>query len=52
MKTDAKTLTTAVKAVETSKLDKTVADGKVQDAKTVKAVNDSKAAKEKADAKQ
>lgn len=78
VKTDAKTLQAAVKAVESSKLDKTVADadalykatdGKVQDAKTreslakavkardaeaiakaVEAVNDSKAAKEKADA--
>lgn len=78
VKADAKALETAVEAVETSKLDKTVADaealykatdGKVQDAKTrdalakavkardagaiakaVKAVNESKAAKEKADA--
>ena len=78
VKTDSKALETAVEAVETSKLDKTVADaealykatdGKVQDAKTrdalakavkardagaiakaVKAVNESKAAKEKADA--
>lgn len=78
VKTDSKALEIAVKAVETSKLDKTVADaealykatdGKVQDAKTrdalakavkardagaiakaVKAVNDSKTAKEKADA--
>ena len=76
--TDARTLRTAVKAVEASRLDKTVADatkllndtkGKVKDEKTrqaldkaiktrdadaiskaVKAVNDSKAAKEKADA--
>ena len=76
--TDARTLRTAVKAVEASRLDKTVADaskllddtkGKVSDdrtrqtldkaikardeqaiAKAVKAVNDSKAAKEKADA--
>ena len=76
--TDARTLRTAVKAVEASKLDKTVADatkllndtkGKVKDEKTrqaldkaiktrdadaiakaVKAMNDSKAAKEKADA--
>ena len=76
--TDAKTLRTAVKAVEASKLDKTVADatkllddtkGKVSDdrtrqaldkaikardeqaiAKAVKAVNDSRTAKEKADA--
>ena len=75
---DAKALESAVKAVESSKLDKTVADadglykateGNVQDEKTrealkqaiakrdagaiakaVKAVNDSKAAKEKADA--
>ena len=75
---DAKALASAVKAVESSKLDKTVADadglykateGNVQDEKTrealkqaiakrdagaiakaVKAVNDSKAAKEKADA--
>lgn len=75
---DAKALGSAVKAVESSKLDKTVADadglykateGNVQDEKTrealkqaiakrdagaiakaVKAVNDSKAAKEKADA--
>lgn len=75
---DAKALESAVKAVESSKLDKTVADadalykatdGKVQDnktrdtlkqaiakrdagaiAKAVKSVNDSKAAKEKADA--
>lgn len=75
---DAKALESAVKAVESSKLDKTVADadalykatdGKVQDAKTretlkqaiakrdagaiakaVKSVNDSKAAKGKADA--
>ena len=66
VKADAKLLKTAVKAVETSKLDKTVADanalykatdGKVADDKTrqdldkaVKAVNDSKTAKEKADA--
>ena len=78
VKADAKTLRAAVRAVESSKLDKTVADadglyrateGKVQDEKTrenlakavkardadaigkaVKAVNDSKAAKEKADA--
>lgn len=78
VKTDVKALGSAVKAVESSKLDKTVADadalykatdGKVQDAKTrdvlkqaiakrdagaiakaVKAVNDSKAAKDKADA--
>lgn len=78
VKADAKALETAVKAVETSRLDKTVddaealykaTDGKVQDdktrdalakavkardakaiAKAVKAVNDSKAAKEKADA--
>lgn len=78
VKSDTKALEEAVKAVETSKLDKTVADanalykatdGKVQDnktrdalakavkardaiaiAKAVKAVNDSKAAKEKADA--
>lgn len=78
VKADAKLLKTAVKAVETSKLDKTVADanalykatdGKVADdktrqdldkavkardaeaiAKAVKAVNDSKTAKEKADA--
>lgn len=77
-KTHAKTLSKAVKAVESSKLDKTVDDaqalydatsGKVQDdktraslldaikkrdadaiAKAVKAVNESKAAKEKADA--
>lgn len=77
-KADAKTLESAVRAVEASKLDKTVADadalykateGKVQDEKTretlkqaiarrdagaiakaVKAVGDSKAAKEKADA--
>lgn len=76
--TDARTLRTAVKAVEASKLDKTVADatkllddtkGKVADdrtrqaldkaikardeqaiAKAVKAVNDSRTAKEKADA--
>ena len=76
-KTHAKTLSKAVKAVESSKLDKTVADadglykateGNVQDEKTrealkqaiakrdagaiakaVKSVNDSKAAKEKAD---
>lgn len=76
--TDARTLRTAVKAVEASKLDKTVADatkllndtkGKVKDEKTrqtldkairardeqaitkaVKAVNDSRTAKEKADA--
>ncbi|WP_281774940.1 hypothetical protein [Bifidobacterium ruminantium] len=78
VKADAKALESAVKAVESSKLDKTVddanalykaTDGKVQDAKTrdalkqaiakrdagaiakaVKAVNDSKAAKDKADA--
>lgn len=78
VKADAKLLKTAVRAVETSKLDKTVADatalykatdGKVQDdktrrdlakavkardaeaiAKAVKAVDDSKTAKEKADA--
>lgn len=78
VKADTKALESAVKAVESSKLDKTVADadglykateGKVQDAKTrealqqaiakrdagaiakaVKSVNDSKAAKEKADA--
>lgn len=78
VKADAKALESAVKAVESSKLDKTVADadglykateGNVQDEKTrealqqaiakrdagaiakaVKAVNDSKAAKEKADA--
>lgn len=78
VKSDTKALETAVKAVETSKLDKTVADanalykatdGKVADdktrqdldkavkardaeaiAKAVKAVNDSKTAKEKADA--
>ena len=78
VKANVKTLKSAVKAVESSKLDKTVADadalykatdGKVQDAKTrdalkqaiakrdsdaiaraVKAVNDSKTAKEKADA--
>lgn len=78
VKADAKTLRAAVRAVESSKLDKTVADadglyrateGKVQDEKTrenlakavkardadaigkaVKAVNDSKVAKEKADA--
>ena len=78
VKADAKLLKTAVKTVETSKLDKTVADanalykatdGKVADdktrqdldkavkardaeaiAKAVKAVNDSKTAKEKADA--
>lgn len=78
VKTDVKALGSAVKAVESSKLDKTVADadalykatdGKVQDnktrdvlkqaiakrdagaiAKAVKAVNDSKAAKDKADA--
>lgn len=78
VKADAKALDSAVKAVESSKLDKTVADadglykateGKVQDdktraslldaikkrdadaiAKAVKAVNDSKTAKEKADA--
>lgn len=78
VKADAKTLQAAVRAVESSKLDKTVADadglyrateGKVQDdktraslldaikkrdadaiAKAVKVVNDSKTAKEKADA--
>lgn len=78
VKADAKALGSAVKAVESSKLDKTVADadglykateGNVQDertrealkqaiakrdagaiAKAVKSVNDSKAAKEKADA--
>ena len=78
MKAAAKALESAVKAVESSKLDKTVADadglykateGNVQDEKTrealkqaiakrdagaiakaVKSVNDSKAAKEKADA--
>ena len=78
VKTDMKTLKSAVEAVMSSKLDKTVddannlyksTDGKVQDdktrealakaiksrdaeaiGKTVKAVNDSKAAKEKADA--
>ncbi len=78
VKTNTKALGAAVKAVESSKLDKTVADasallvssdGKVQDKKTreslaaaikardadaiakaAKAVNDSKAAKEKADA--
>lgn len=78
VKADAKALESAVKAVESSKLDKTVADadglykateGKVQDdktraslldaikkrdadaiAKAVKVVNDSKTAKEKADA--
>lgn len=78
VKADAKALESAVKAVESSKLDKTVADadglykateGSVQDEKTrealkqaiakrdagaiakaVKSVNDSKAAKEKADA--
>ena len=78
VKADAKALESAVKAVESSKLDKTVADadglykateGNVQDEKTrealqqaiakrdagaiakaVKSVNDSKAAKEKADA--
>lgn len=78
VKADAKTLESAVRAVESSKLDKTVADadglysstdGKVQDEKTrealrqaiakrdadaiakaVKAVNDSKAAKDGADA--
>lgn len=78
MKADAKALRAAVRAVESSKLDKTVADadglysstdGKVQDEKTrealrqaiakrdadaiakaVKAVNDSKAAKDRADA--
>lgn len=78
VKADAKALDAAVKAVETSKLDKTVddaealykaTDGKVQDEKTrealakavkardaeaiakaAKAVNDSKVAKEKADA--
>lgn len=78
VKADAKALDSAVKAVESSKLDKTVADadglykateGKVQDdktraslldaikkrdadaiAKAVKVVNDSKTAKEKADA--
>ena len=78
MKADAKTLESAVRAVESSKLDKTVADadglysstdGKVQDEKTrealkqaiakrdadviakaVKAVNDSKTAKDRADA--
>ena len=78
VKADAKTLQAAVRAVESSKLDKTVDDadglyrateGKVQDARTretlskaikardavaiakaVKAVNDSKTAKEKADA--
>lgn len=78
VKSDTKALETAAKAVESSKLDKTVADadalykatdGKVQDdktrdalkqaiakrdaaaiAKAVKSVNDSKAAKEKADA--
>ena len=78
VKADAKALDAAVKAVETSKLDKTVddaealykaTDGKVQDdktrealakavksrdaaaiAKAVKAVNDSKTAKERADA--
>lgn len=77
VKSDTKALETAAKAVESSKLDKTVADadalykatdGKVQDdktrdalkqaiakrdaaaiAKAVKSVNDSKAAKEKAD---
>ena len=77
VKADAKALASAVKAVESSKLDKTVADadglykateGNVQDeqtrealkqaiakrdagaiAKAVKSVNDSKAAKEKAD---
>ena len=77
VKADAKTLESAVRAVESSKLDKTVADadglysstdGKVQDEKTrealrqaiakrdadaiakaVKAVNDSKAAKDRAD---
>lgn len=77
VKADAKALASAVKAVESSKLDKTVADadglykateGNVQDEKTrealqqaiakrdagaiakaVKSVNDSKAAKEKAD---
>ena len=78
VKADAKTLESAVRAVESSKLDKTVADadglyrateGKVQDdktrdalkqaiakrdadaiAKAVKAVNDSKTAKDQADA--
>lgn len=78
VKADAKTLESAVKAVESSKLDKTVADadglykateGKVQDdktraslldaikkrdadaiAKAVKVVNDSKTAKDQADA--
>lgn len=78
VKADAKTLESAVRAVESSKLDKTVADadglykatdGKVADdktraslleaikkrdadaiAKAVKAVNDSKAAKDRADA--
>lgn len=78
VKADAKTLESAVRAVESSKLDKTVADadglysstdGKVQDEKTrealrqaiakrdadaiakaVKVVNDSKAAKDRADA--
>ena len=78
VKTDSKALETAAKAVEASRLDKTVADaealykatdGKVQDEKTrealkqaiakrdadaiakaVKAVNDSKAAKERVDA--
>ncbi|WP_347014284.1 hypothetical protein, partial [Bifidobacterium dentium] len=78
VKADAKTLESAVRAVESSKLDKTVTDadglysstdGKVQDEKTrealrqaiakrdadaiakaVKAVNDSKAAKDRADA--
>ena len=78
VKADAKTLQAAVRAVESSKLDKTVADadglykateGKVQDdktrdalkqaiakrdadaiAKAVKAVNDSKTAKDQADA--
>ena len=78
VKADAKTLESAVRAVESSKLDKTVADadglysstdGKVQDEKTrealkqaiakrdadaiakaVKAVNDSKTAKDRADA--
>ena len=70
VKADAKTLQAAVRAVESSKLDKTVDDadglyrateGKVQDdktrdalkqaiAKAVKAVNDSKTAKDQADA--
>ena len=49
VKADAKALESAVKAVESSKLDKTVADADAI-AKAVKVVNDSKTAKEKADA--